>query len=193
MSLPPLGLGVQVSVTLTGSPRDCAGCQTQTSNLRAENVEGQFSGPQRRTLGPPTTYLCLLHPELHHSVPVPGCHARVPETGGDHRVCTLVNCMTLSQTAGTCCLLLMSRSDQMEPRYQEGTTFLNTPGEDRECHLTLPHPAQCPQSPTVLGSSHLPIPSGVSLPSWSPLWSNSPFRWTIPRGSYNQGLCLSPM
>ena len=48
-----------------------------------KGAEAVPKSPERDSTGPPMAHLGHLDPMLYHPRPVLGCHARVPEAGGD--------------------------------------------------------------------------------------------------------------
>ena len=60
------------------------GLRPHTAILGAEKGgEAVPKSPEKGSTGPPTAHLGHLDPAVYHPRPVLGCHARIPEAGGD--------------------------------------------------------------------------------------------------------------
>ena len=125
------------------------GLRPQTSILRGGKAETLFKAPERHSPGQAITYMGHLDPVLHHSGPVPGHHAWVPEAGGDHtgdqRV-VLADGGTDSGCPVLSSMLVLRGPDRAQALVGQ---HLLEQLLRREGSVTQPclSPAQCPQHP----------------------------------------------
>ena len=130
------------------------GLRPQTSILRAGKAgEALFKAPEGHSPGPPITYLGHLDPVFHHSGPVPGHHAWVLESGGDHRGDQRV-VLAYGGTDSGCpmlsSVLVLWGPDGAQALW--GRTCLNSPQGERGVSLSPASP-QLSVPNTLLGSN----------------------------------------
>ena len=103
--------------------------------------------PERGTTGPPMAHLGHLDSVLYHPRPVLGCHARVPEAGGDDEAGHPSELVDGGLDGG--CLVLIARCVRLAPGGSQALTGHHLPAEllgnrgsvIQPCH----RPPLCPQ------------------------------------------------